>query len=207
MLLVFLLTSFVPLYLMDSLRFYPNHRAFCRCLRSRAMHKSLFSTPSISSYTISPTLRRCGPRSATQPLRASFSPRRRPAGASYGISIRWLRMRSPLFGGEGLLTGRGTASALALHSGGDGPAPSPIRRPMTRPPTPPLGTKKKASPGGGKKCIGPSPRPSRAAFFEAKKACPSQGSGKPLDCGSWAEEFFFCPQAVRPVCVAGLLHA
>lgn len=70
------------------------------CLRSRAMHKTLLSTPSIFPDTISPSIGCCGPRSATQPLGASFSPRRRPAGASYGISIGWLRMRSPLFGGR-----------------------------------------------------------------------------------------------------------
>lgn len=57
------------------------------------------------------------------------------------------------------------------------------------------------------KYTGPSPEPSRAAFFEAKKSVSLPRVGQTLDCGSWAEEFFFCPQAVRPVCVAGLLHA
>jgi hypothetical protein len=165
------------------------------------MHKNPFSTPSISSYTISPTLRRCGPKVGDSALWASFSPRLRPAGASYGISIGWLRMRSPLFGGRASsrvgvphrrwpCTQAATGQPLPDSSAHDPPAhPSEQRRLRLR----------------VQKYTGPLAWPSRAAFLRQKSVSLPR-VGQTLDCGSWPEEFFFCPQAVRPVCVAGLLR-
>jgi hypothetical protein len=88
------------------------------------MHKNLFSTPSISPDHDLPN---------SPPLRASVGDSAQGGFVFAAPSARLERLRMGFrFGGfaalasfewEGLLTGRGTASALALHAGGDGPAP------------------------------------------------------------------------------------
>jgi hypothetical protein len=80
MLLVFLLASFVPLCLIEPLRFYRNHRAF-------AMLASTYDAQDPSFYTffsISPFIGCCGPRSATQPFGLRF---RRAFGPLEALSL------------------------------------------------------------------------------------------------------------------------
>ena len=166
-----------------------------RCTRTRSLHLR-------SLHTRSPQLSAvAGRRSATQPFGLRFRRAFGPLGLRMGSLLGWLRMRSPLFGGRASsrvgvphrrwpCTQAATGQPLPDSSAHDPPAhPSEQRRLRLR----------------VQKYTGPLAWPSRAAFLRQKSVSLPR-VGQTLDCGSWPEEFFFCPQAVRPVCVAGLLR-
>ena len=117
---------------------------------------------------------------------------------SWGISVWWLRCAC-LFFVKVLLGVRGAASALALHASGNGPAPSPAS--ASNPPAHPKNQRRRLRlrVEKGYQAV----RLSRLGqLFASQKSVSLPRVGQTLDCGARPEEPFFCPQVVRPACVA-----